>query len=259
MKPRTSTSTTRFTLIELLVVIAIIAILAALLLPALQKAKEAAHFAVCKSQMKQIGLVTMNYAEDYNGYIPPMKASPTIEGADFNYPWGDHTNYMTFIQGYFYGLDYPKWKTGGSNLGYVRGIWNCPSANIKDLSDARRTSYQLAGYVWWRINDRDVRYSGDCDGAYKCLSLFTDIKKPSVTVYCGDGEGAGQTMLNPGTTLTVIGNGSYQDAGNIFWGGIVLRHIGDRSHNMLFFDGHIEGGRYPYYPESIKGSWCSDN
>lgn len=59
-----------FTLIELLVVIAIIAILAAILFPVFSRAREAARKTTCTSNLRQIGLAALMYAQDYDETLP---------------------------------------------------------------------------------------------------------------------------------------------------------------------------------------------
>ncbi len=94
-----------FTLIELLVVIAIIAILAAILFPVFARAREKARQASCLSNVKQMGLAALMYAQDYDEMVVPGEIR--IPGAQ-------------------------RWMgEGGLLLPYVKNvqIFRCPSAD----------------------------------------------------------------------------------------------------------------------------------
>lgn len=82
-----------FTLIELLVVIAIIAILAAILFPVFAKAREKARSTSCLNNLKQYGLAYMQYAQDYDEWLPGFLTGNTTGS---RYEW--HKVIMPYVK-----------------------------------------------------------------------------------------------------------------------------------------------------------------
>src|SRR5438132_14343606 len=102
-----------FTLIELLVVIAIIAVLIAILLPALTRARQQAQRVQCLSNMRQVYICSMRYANDYRGWMPTTFGDPTYWGS------GTWSSDHIALTGETWGL---SWKYGGEPANTRSGL-----------------------------------------------------------------------------------------------------------------------------------------
>lgn len=255
---RRATFQSGFTLIELLVVIAIIAILAGLLLPALAKAKDKGNHAVCRSNLKQIGLAITMYVQDYNDTFPGCASKGAYQPMRedwifFNVNRGTDPFFMN-----------PKNSAIGPYLGsFTTNLFRCPGDG--EVKKRQRAWEQTKGgnpylysYSATSVVDTDagalrsrgitsVYSAGERPAHFKSVSVTKPSQKFMIV------EENADPLQVPGTDVIDDGRwvpSSTRGQGNILSGrhkvpsgkrmGNVMNFLNNGRGTVVFADGHVE-------------------
>jgi len=262
---------TAFTLIELLVVIAIIAILIGLLLPAVQKIREAANRMKCSNNLKQLGLALHNYS-DTNNRFPPgglFGDGPFPGSGD----WGsDQGSWLVYILPYIeqdnmYKAINPH--DDGSVRNSVGNLWNGTTSNpgygIGNVPvGSRKVKMYRCPSDNWDQNAPTTNYVGSLGPQYVPGPYSCD--PPYIAYANGDTPpGApGSTGSNFGYTSTInpnIQHGNHYDPQYIRgvfnrWGApITMAMVTDGLSNTI-----LVGESLPKHHDHLQGNaWWSFN
>jgi len=223
-----------FTLIELLVVIAIIAILAAILFPVFARAREKARQASCLSNLKQLTLAILMYAQDYDETYPI--AYYFSSGFAQMYAWDFSFDYTTSPPSISLGLIGPYTRNNQLNA--------CPSARGLHSFDRKYT-----GYAYNTSYIGGGQYEG-VGGTVKPAAALAEVQRPSETVLLAD-----SAYWSTWGYVGLAGNNflrSPNDPNNYVGPNVHFRHNGTA--NVAYCDGHAKAEARKYGPSPYDSS-----